>query len=134
MTKLDLTRRNFLKAAAALGVVALVRPFTQAQAAMFPPEVGADKGWISSGSLRYRRHGMAKVTGQKVFAIDIRARDIKGWPDHQSYALTIHVPRADRIYEGLDLSLLGGTLQPDILIDAARVAADGIIMPEPVFL
>ena len=133
MARLDLTRRSFLKAAAALGVTALVRPLGEARAEMMPSPIGSDSGWIAGGTLRYRRDGVAKVTGQKVFAIDSRARDLPGWPDHQSYALTIHVPRADRIYEGLDLSVLGDRLQPDVLIDADTVAADNVVMPEPGF-
>ncbi|WP_255507805.1 xanthine dehydrogenase family protein molybdopterin-binding subunit [Ottowia flava] len=68
-----------------------------------------------------------------MFAIDLRAKNMKGWPDRQSYALTIHVPRADRIYEGLDLAALGPEFQPDVLIDAESIAADGVGMPEPSF-
>ncbi|MBK3745665.1 xanthine dehydrogenase family protein molybdopterin-binding subunit [Paraburkholderia aspalathi] len=116
-----------------MGVIALVRPFNEAQADMMPTEIGKDTGWMVDGKLRYRRDGMAKVTGQKVFAIDARAKDLDGWPDQQSYALTIHVPRADRIYEGLDLSVLGDKYQPDVLIDAEKVAADNLAIPEPVF-
>ncbi len=132
MARLDLTRRNFLKAAAALGVTAVVRPLGDARADMMPSPVGSDGGWIAGGSLRYRRDGMAKVTGQKVFAIDSRAHDLPGWPDHQSYALTIHIPRAERIYEGLDLSVLG-QYRPDVLIDADTIASDNMVMPEPGF-
>lgn len=133
MTRLDLTRRNFLKAAAALGVTAVVRPLGTVQAKMMPSPAGTDTGWISGSSLRYRRDGVAKVTGQKVFAIDSRARNLPEWPEMQSYALTIHIPRADRVYEGLDLSVLGDRLQPDVLIDADRIVLDGIVMPEPAF-
>jgi hypothetical protein len=39
------------------------------------------------------------------------------------------VPRADRIYEGLDLSVLGSDYQPDVLIDAESIAADGVECP-----
>ena len=81
----------------------------------------------------YRRDGLAKVTGQKVFAIDLRARDMQGRPAQQSHVLTIHISRADRIYEGLDLSVLGSDYQPDVLIDAESIAADGLRMPDPGF-
>ena len=94
---------------------------------------GQETHWISGNTLNYRRDGLAKVTGQKVFAIDLRARDMQGWPDKQSHALTIHIPRADRIYEGLDLSVLGSDYQPDVLIDAESIAADGLRMPDPGF-
>ena len=98
MPKSDLSRRSFLKAAAALGVIAGVRPLEQALAAMVEPAAGQDGGWLAGGQLRYRRDGMAKVTGQKLFAIDLRARDMTGWPAQQSYALLIMIPRADCIY------------------------------------
>ncbi|OSP53903.1 xanthine dehydrogenase family protein molybdopterin-binding subunit [Pseudoruegeria sp. SK021] len=133
MPHLDMSRRNFLAAAAALGVSAAVRPLGQAQAAMVQSSVGQDPGWFADGRLRYRRDGMAKVTGSKVFAIDMRARDLDGWPDHQSYALTLHVPRADRVYLGLDLSVLDPDVAPDVLIDAERLAKDNVTMPEPAF-
>ncbi|WP_372801363.1 twin-arginine translocation signal domain-containing protein, partial [Paracoccus seriniphilus] len=133
MPHLDISRRSFLAAAAALGVTAAVRPLGQAQAAMMPSPVGQDSGWFANGQLRYRRDGMAKVTGSKVFAIDIRARDLEGWPDEQSYGLTLHVPRADRIYLGLDLSMLEPDLAPDVLLDAARLKADGVEMPDSAF-
>ncbi|MEG3003120.1 MAG: twin-arginine translocation signal domain-containing protein, partial [Comamonas sp.] len=131
--KSDLSRRSFLKAAAALGVIAGVRPLEQALAAMVEPAAGQDGGWLAGGQLRYRRDGMAKVTGQKLFAIDLRARDMTGWPAQQSYALLIMIPRADCIYEGLDLSVLGKDFAPDVLVDAERAEADGVRMPEPGF-
>ncbi|MDB6177263.1 molybdopterin-dependent oxidoreductase [Paracoccus sp. Z330] len=133
MPHLDISRRRFLAAAAALGITAAVRPLGQAQAAMMPSVVGQDPGWFSGGRLRYRRDGMAKVTGSKVFSIDIRACDLDGWPQTQSHGLTLHVPRADRVYLGLDLSVLEPDLMPDVLIDAARVAADKVAMPEASF-
>ncbi|MPS94497.1 molybdopterin cofactor-binding domain-containing protein [Comamonas sp.] len=131
--KSDMSRRSFLKAAAALGVVAGVRPLEQALAQMVAPASGQDAAWMDGGRLRHRRDGMAKVTGQKLFAIDLRARDMQGWPEKQSYALLIMVPRADRIYEGLDLSVLGKDFAPDVLVDAERAEADGVHMPEPGF-
>ena len=133
LPKSDLSRRSFLKAAAALGVIAGVRPLEMAMAKMVEPATGQDAGWINNGQLLYRRDGMAKVTGQKLFAIDLRARDMAGWPDKQSHALLIMTPRADRIYEGLDLSVLGKDFAPDVLVDAERAAADGVHMPEPGF-
>ena len=103
----------------------MVRPLDQARAAMMPSPVGQDTGWFRDGKLRYRRDGMAKVTGSKVFALDLRARDLDGWPDQQSHALLIMIPRADAVFEGLDLSVLGDGLQPDVLVDYARLSDDG---------
>ncbi|MEG0675415.1 MAG: molybdopterin cofactor-binding domain-containing protein [Comamonas sp.] len=131
--KSDLSRRSFLKATAALGVMAGVRPLEQALAQMVEPASAQDAGWMADGRLRYRRDGMAKVTGQKLFAVDLRAKDMPGWPAQQSYALLIMIPRADRIFAGLDLSVLGQEFAPDVLVDAQRAQADGVLMPEPVF-
>lgn len=100
MRPTDLSRRQFLASAAALGVIAAVRPIGQAQAAMMPSPVGQDPGWFADGKLRYRRDGMAKVTGSKVFAVDIRARDLEGWPDEQSHAMTIHIPALTAFMKG----------------------------------
>ena len=133
MPRFDLTRRQLLSSAAALGMVAMVRPLDQARAAMMPSPVGQDTGWFRDGKLRYRRDGMAKVTGSKVFALDLRARDLEGWPDQQSHALLIMIPRADAVFEGLDLSMLGDGLQPDVLVDHARLSADGVSMSDPEF-
>ena len=43
---------------------------------MMPSPVGQDTGWFRDGKLRYRRDGMAKVTGSKVFALDLRAQAV----------------------------------------------------------
>ena len=118
----DISRRQFLGTAAALGVIAVVRPLAPAEAAMMPSAVGRDPQWFQGGRLRYRRDGMAKVTGSKVFSLDMRARDVEGWPDRQSHAMTLHLPRADRVWQALDLSVLGDALQPDVLIDDAEMA------------
>ena len=133
MFKPELNRRSFLKAAAAIGVIASVRPVKDALAELLVPEGTQESHWMSGNKLNYRRDGLAKVTGQKVFAIDLRAKDMKGWPEQQSYALTIHIPRTDRIYEGLDLAVLGSDYQPDVLIDAESIAFDKVGMPEPGF-
>lgn len=133
MFKPEISRRSFMKTAAALGVIASVRPAKDALAEVLIPSGRQETQWITGNKLNYRRDGLAKVTGQKVFAIDLRARDMQGWPAQQSHALTLHVPRADRPYLGLDLSVLGSDYQPDVLIDAESVEADGLRMPEPSF-
>ena len=47
--------------------------------------------------------------GQKVFARDIRAVDMPHWPQKQAHAFILRVTKADRLFEGVDLSLLGMT-------------------------
>ena len=46
------------------------------------------------------------MTGAKVFARDIRARDMPHWPQQQAHALVLRTTMADRLYAGFDLSML----------------------------
>ncbi len=76
------TRREFLKTAAAGGIMVVVSRMqfldsARAQAAVMDPP-GGWKG--SPGQARYRIDGLAKVTGKKVYARDFQARDMPGWP------------------------------------------------------
>lgn len=82
-----------------------------------------------SGHVRFRIDGVAKVTGAKIFAQDIRARDMPHWPPQQSHALIVRIPCADRLYLGLDLSVLAPALQPDRVVDAADLQRDGLRLP-----
>jgi CO/xanthine dehydrogenase Mo-binding subunit len=56
---------------------------------------------------RFRNDALSKVCGSKVFARDIRAKDMPGWPQQQGHAMLLKTTKADRIYAGYDLSLLG---------------------------
>src|SRR5690606_32091283 len=71
----------------------------------------------------------AKASGAKVFARDIRAQDMPGWPRRQGHALLLKATDTGRLYQGLDLSLLGAELQPDRLVTAADLARDRIRFP-----
>lgn len=83
------------------------------------------------GKVRYRWDALRKVTGQKTFARDFRARDLSGWPKEQAHAFFIKATRADRIFEGVDLSLLGPKLQPDRLVLHEELFGDGVTVPQP---
>lgn len=72
---------------------------------------------------------MAKVTGDKVFARDIRSRDMPHWPKEQSHAFILRTTKADRSYAGFDLALLGDDLKPDRVVTAADLARDGVAFP-----
>ena len=80
-------------------------------------------------SAKFRIDGIAKVTGAKVFARDIRAADMPHWPNQQSHAFILRTTLADRIYKGFDLALLGDELQPDRIVTAADLARDGLAFP-----
>ena len=48
----------------------------------------AAPGWSGApGKARYRIEGMAKVTGQKIYARDFRAKDMPGWPAQERLAM-----------------------------------------------
>ncbi|MEN2977751.1 molybdopterin-dependent oxidoreductase (plasmid) [Tistrella bauzanensis] len=127
----DISRRSFLKAAAAAGVTAAVIPLHQALGAMADARVAQPPHWLDeAGRIRFRRDGITKVTGDKVFAIDIRARDMPGWPDEQAHGFLIRATRADRVFEDIDLAMLPDDLAPDRIVRDADLKADGVAMPE----
>lgn len=131
MTKLDLSRRSFLKASVVAGVSVYVAPMGgKAFAALFEEKILTPIQWDSgSGQVKFRIDGIAKVTGSKVFARDVRARDMPHWPNQQAHAFILRATKADRSFLGFDLSLLGDDLKPDRVISAADLARDGIAFP-----
>ncbi|HEX7813818.1 xanthine dehydrogenase family protein molybdopterin-binding subunit [Dyella sp.] len=136
MNRHGMTRREFLRAAAALGVTATVAPLARLLAASSAADARlvASPHWLDqAGNIRFRQDGISKITGSKVFAFDIRARDMPGWPQQQAYAFMIRTTRCDRVYEGVDLSMLDDGLKPDRLVVAADLKRDGVAMPEPDF-
>ncbi|AMO99479.1 tat (twin-arginine translocation) pathway signal sequence domain protein [Collimonas arenae] len=131
MTKLDLSRRSFLKASVVAGVSVYVAPMGgKAFAALFEEKILTPIQWDSSnGQVKFRIDGIAKVTGSKVFARDVRARDMPHWPNQQAHAFILRATKADRNYLGFDLSLLGDELKPDRVVTAADLARDGLAFP-----
>ncbi|MET3130203.1 CO/xanthine dehydrogenase Mo-binding subunit [Oxalobacteraceae bacterium GrIS 1.11] len=129
MLKAELSRRNFLKAGIVAGVTVYVAPLGgKAYAALFEEKILTPVAW-DGRQATFRVDGIAKVTGAKVFARDIRARDMPHWPQQQSHALILRVTKADRTYEGYDLALLGADLQPDRVVTAQDLARDGLAFP-----
>jgi len=130
--KADLSRRSFLKVGAA-GValkISLLPSVTQAELIETPPRPGAD--WLTArGRPKYRLDAIAKVTGGKTFTRDYRARDLDGWPKEQAHAFMLHATRVDRVFDGVDLALLGDDLKPDRLVLQEDLIADGVAMPAP---
>ena len=128
-----LTRREFLKASAAAGTAGLLVstldfggwPVSHA-ATMNPPG-----GWNGGpGLARYRIDGLAKVTGQKIYARDFQPIDLPNWPTKYRHALVVCAPFVDRIFDGLDLDQLPKELQPVVTITAADLARDAVGIAE----
>jgi CO/xanthine dehydrogenase Mo-binding subunit len=99
-------------------------------AALFEEQLLTPVQWDpKTGAPRFRVDGIAKVTGSKVFARDIRARDMPHWPQTQSHAFILRTTKADRTYDGIDLALLGEDLKPDRIVTADDLARDGLVFP-----
>lgn len=126
-----LSRRGFLKASMLAGVAVYVAPIgSRAFAALFEEKLLTPVKWdAATGAPRFRIDGIAKVTGSKVFARDIRATDMPHWPQQQAHALILRATQADRLYEGFDLTLLGDELKPDRIVTAEDLARDGLAFP-----
>jgi len=128
---LGLTRRGLLKAGAVAGLNVWLAPlYSDAYAALFEQKHLTPIAWNGAdGSVRFRIDGTAKVVGDKVFAYDIRARDMPHWPQQQSHALLLRAAFADRPFTGIDLSVLGDALKPDRVVTAQDLANDGLAFP-----
>lgn len=126
-----LSRRDFLKCSVVAGIsVYVAAPGSAALAALFERERLRPMPWdAATGKIRYRTDATAKVSGEKVFSFDMRARDLPGWPQQQAHAMLLRVTRADRAYAGYDLSILGDGLQPDRIVTAADLARDRVGFP-----
>src|SRR5262245_50039911 len=132
MSGLRPSRRQVLRASLIGGIAVYLAPLgSRAYAALFEQQELTRPAWnVRDGSLKYRIDATAKVIGDKVFARDIRARDMPHWPQQQGHALVLRVTTADRRYLGFDLSLLGSDLAPDRIVTAADLARDGITFPD----
>jgi CO/xanthine dehydrogenase Mo-binding subunit len=126
-----LSRRQVLRHGLIAGIAVYVAPLgSRAYAALFDERLLTPPAWNSrTDSLKYRVDATSKVTGGKVFARDIRARDMPHWPQQQAHALVLRTTLADRLYAGFDLSVLGSDLKPDRVVTAADLARDGLAFP-----
>ena len=123
-----LSRRQFLKAATLAGVTTYIAPFgSPAYAALFEQKLLTPVRWDPASKLaQFRVDGIAKVTGSKIFARDIRSRDLPNWPDQQSHALILRATKADVLYTGFNLSRLGEDLKPDRVVTAEDLQRDNV--------
>lgn len=127
-----LSRRRWLQATTVAGIAVWLAPLTSRSfAALFEQHILRPAAW-QPGAPRvgHRIDGSAKVCGEKVFARDVRARDMPHWPQQQAHALFLRATRCDAPYEGFDLLHLGPELQPDRVVTAADLARDGVAFPE----
>jgi len=127
-----LSRRGFLQAGVVAGVAFQIAALRgPAKAALIEDTRNRQPSWIGeNGRPRFRMDAVAKVTGDKSFSRDYRARDMPGWPSEQSHAFFIHAGKADHAFMGVDLSVLGDDLRPDRLVLGDELVADGLVPPQ----
>lgn len=128
-----LSRRQFLGRTAAASAAIHVIPLDKALPGLQTTPQQQPPNWIKNGKVQFRQDGIPKVVGDKVFAIDIRAVDMPGWPDVQSHALLLRADRVDRRFDGVNEELLSEELRPDAIVDDARVQRDRLRMTEEDF-
>lgn len=102
----ELSRRNFLRTAASTAVAIHVFPLHDALAEFQSALQHQPPHWIRDGTIRFRQDGILKVTGNKVFAIDIPALEMRRWPDTQSHAQLSCTDRVDRRFDRVNVALL----------------------------
>lgn len=126
------SRRDFLKSMVIAGVsIYIAAPFSRAFATLFEDNILQSPNWDpATRRVKNRLDAYAKITGQKVFAFDIRAKDMPHWPQEQSHAMILRVTHADKTYEGFDLSILEDGLMPDKIITAKDLERDHVTLPK----
>ncbi|MDO9526851.1 MAG: hypothetical protein Q7J57_15155 [Gemmobacter sp.] len=107
-TPSGLTRRTFVLGSGVAVVVAVLPVHAQLAGRAAKSQM--------PGSADQRIDGLAKVTGQKVYARDFRARDMPGWPAGEWQALYLNSTTTSRAFLGLDLSGLPPEAQPRVVI------------------
>lgn len=126
-----LSRRGFVRAGVAAGVAFRIGFIGRDAEAIIVDDPHAQlPSWIApDGKVLFRADAVAKVTGAKTFTRDYRARDMPGWPAEQSHAFLVSGDRADAVFDGVDLSLLGEELKPDRLVLGDELLRDGLKPP-----
>jgi len=127
----NLSRRSFIKQCVVSGIAVYSAPLLVSSdditSSLFEEEL--QKSWKSHDQPNFRFDAIAKITGEKIYGSDYRAKDIKSWPNAQTYAYIVRVNKADHIYEGLDLSHLQKNEKPNKIITAKDLIKDKIDLP-----
>lgn len=127
----EFSRRDFIKLGTVGGIALFLGRLPLQPAHALEVHSGPSAtDWIGQdGQPKYRWDAIRKVTGQKDFAYDYRARDIPGWPAEQGYAFMLKATDAQHRFEGVALSVLGEGLQPDKLLLQSDLAEHGLEAP-----
>lgn len=132
MNSNNISRRSFLQKMIIAGIaVYIAPPFSKAFAELFENNILQPPNWDpKTKTVKNRIDALAKITGEKVFAFDIRAKDMPHWPQQQSHAMILRVTKADRLYKGFDLSILEkNDLMPDKVVTYKDLVRDNVNLP-----
>ena len=128
---MEQTRREFLKTTAASGAVILLSRYDLWGAEAYAGQSLQPADWQAGpGKARFRIDGFAKVTGQKIYARDFRARDLPGWPQDEQVVYILRATFSDHVFDGVDLSELAEELKPQKMVTAEDLQRDGIHIAE----
>lgn len=125
------SRRSVVRTGVAAGIAFRIGFIGgEAEAVVVDDPREQNPSWVApDGKVRFRADAVAKVTGAKTFARDYRPRDMPGWPAEQSHALLLNANRADAVFAGVDLTVLGDALKPDRLVLGDELLRDGLRPP-----
>ena len=128
---MEQTRREFLKTTAASGAVILLSRYDLWGTEAYAGQSLQPADWQAGpGKARFRIDGFAKVTGQKIYARDFRARDLPGWPQDEQVVYILRATFSDHVFDGVDLSELPEELKPQKMVTAEDLQRDGIHIAE----
>ena len=124
---MKLSRREFLKTTATTGAVIFISRIDAFGSERLPANSLSTSAWQRApGKANYRIDGLAKVTGQKIYARDFRASDLPGWPQVEQYVFILRATFSDHVFDGLDLSELPDDLKPLKVVTADELKSDQI--------
>ena len=124
------SRRNFIKLGTFSSITVMFGRLPAAQAREVHSGPQTSEWMAADGQVRYRWDAVRKVTGEKVFARDFRAKNLPGWPTQQAHAFFVKATDVEHAFENIDLSVLGPDLQPDRVVTHEDMEADGLRVPE----
>jgi CO/xanthine dehydrogenase Mo-binding subunit len=126
------SRREFVKLATASGIALGLSRLAAAEDRGFAASqtLPGRQKWNPAATGAGRVDGIAKVSGEKLYASDFRAADLPGWPASTAHALLVRTADATHVYTGIDLSRFSGALKPSAVVTAAELAAGGTRVPD----
>ncbi|SMF82398.1 xanthine dehydrogenase family protein molybdopterin-binding subunit [Pseudobacteriovorax antillogorgiicola] len=133
-SKAGVSRRDFILGSTKIGTTAVVINYlgtdlsmAKAKENIIGQPSGAPEAWGQDlNKVPFRYDGLAKVMGQKLYAFDIRAKDLKGWPLDEERAVILRANDANKVFEGIDSKKIKKELGVDRLVSSPDLEKAGI--------